>query len=146
MIILLPTFLQNSVLDLISFYVQASTRSKVNPIPKKAEAKVNAVVAPAVPAVSTVAAAPQKQAAMTENANAKSEFESGPGAELDAMNAPDPFPPMEVELGPPKENSAMQQPLPDNTEPIHENFEGQREEQPALSKFLLQLTIFFLFQ
>ena len=78
---------------------------------------------------------------MTENANAKSEFEeSGPGPELDSAtqsNAQDESPPMEVELGPAKEQSRVQdtkQPFATNSEPIHENFENPNEEQPALRK------------
>ena len=111
-------------------YSSASTRSKVNPIPKKSETKVNP------PAVF---ATPQKQPAVTKNANAKSEFEeAGPGPEAsseitsNAQNAP-----MDIEVGPAKEQSSFQdatQPFLENARPLQENFESPNEEQPALRK------------
>ena len=104
----------------------------MNQIPKTSESKAN------VPAA---LAAPQRQATMTENANTKSEFEeAGPGPELDSAvqsNAQDEAPPMEIELGPAKEQSTVQdtnQLFATNAEPRNGNFENPNQEQPALRK------------
>ena len=105
----------------------------MNPIPRKPEIKAN------TPAV---LAAADKKTTMTENVNAKSEFDLGPGPELDSEMKPavqEEAAPMEIELGPPKEQSAvtdMEQPSVTNEEPIHENFENTRGGQPALRKLL----------
>ena len=126
----------------------------MNAVPKKPGAKANAPVVPAAPAVPVAPAIPaapiasQKQTVMTENANANSEFETGPGPEMGSFlnsDGQDSAAPMEIELGPPKEQSAsmqdmngLRQPMAANTQPIHE-FETQNEEQPALRKSIVQL-------
>lgn len=137
----------------------------MNPFPKKPETKTNVAAAathgastssfsPEGSFASMAPAAPQKQAVMTENPNAKSEFDSGPGPEFDSAqqhNDQDAASQMEIELGPAKEQSAIQeaplpnQPIAGNGEAIQENFENQRE-QPALRKalFIDYCQLFFL--